>query len=162
MLQGKIVKVMFLCVAMAAGCSTPAAKQEEPAATQRELEILAHYTCKRLHSPPTVFEDNTGVFGGGARALLMARQNPNGGGEFPFFGDWCLAVAPAELADEACHLGRRIWVLYSHASDVVFLPVNATSPGDVADLYRRVTGEAHPTLKGEMSEDYKAFLEGKR
>ena len=36
------------------------------------------------------------------------------------------------------------------------------SEGDVADLYRRVTGKEHPTLKGKLSADYKAFLEGKR
>ena len=36
------------------------------------------------------------------------------------------------------------------------------SSGDVADLYRRITGKEHPTLKGEMSADYKAFLEGKQ
>ena len=35
------------------------------------------------------------------------------------------------------------------------------SDGDVADLYRRITGKEHRTLKGEMSEEYKAFLEGK-
>ena len=33
--------------------------------------------------------------------------------------------------------------------------------GDVADLYRRITGKQHPTLKGELSARYKAFLEGK-
>ena len=30
--------------------------------------------------------------------------------------------------------------------------------GDVADLCRRITGKEHPTLKGELSDDYKAFL----
>ncbi len=34
--------------------------------------------------------------------------------------------------------------------------------GDVADLYRRITGKEHATLKGEMSEEYKAFLEMQR
>ena len=34
--------------------------------------------------------------------------------------------------------------------------------GDAADLYRRITGKKHPTLKGEMSAEYKAFLKGKR
>ena len=39
--------------------------------------------------------------------------------------------------------------------------VPARSTGDVADLYRRITGKEHPELKGELSEGYKAFVEGK-
>ena len=31
----------------------------------------------------------------------------------------------------------------------------------LADLYRRITGKEHPKLKGKLSEEYKAFLEGK-
>ena len=34
--------------------------------------------------------------------------------------------------------------------------------GDVADLYRRITGKVHPTLRGDLSNDYKAFLEHRR
>ena len=31
----------------------------------------------------------------------------------------------------------------------------------LANLYYRITGKEHPTLKGELSEGYKAFLKGK-
>lgn len=42
------------------------------------------------------------------------------------------------------------------------LPVFITTDGDVADLYRRVTGKEHPTLKGKLSEPYQEFLEKNR
>ena len=52
------------------------------------------------------------------------------------------------------------WFLYELGRDSPrWCPV--VVEGDVADLYRRITGKEHPTLKGEMSADYKAFLEGK-
>ena len=165
-MRGRVGEALLVaCVAMAAGCSSnPAAKQEQPAPQQRELELLALHTWRGLHSPPTVFEDESGVFGGGARALLMAREDPNGGGEFPFFDDLCLAVAPAELASKAINFSMTpFYVLMDgyDATELVFLPVRAWSPGDIADLYRRVTGKQHPTLKGDLSADYKAFLERK-
>ena len=31
-------------------------------------------------------------------------------------------------------------------------------PGEAADLYRRITGKEHATLKGEPSAGYKSFL----
>jgi hypothetical protein len=34
----------------------------------------------------------------------------------------------------------------------------ASADGDVADLYYRITGKKHSALKGEMSEEYEAFL----
>ena len=40
---------------------------------------------------------------------------------------------------------------------VIFPPVH--TDGDVAVLYHYITGKKHPMIKGEMSEDYKAFLE---
>ncbi len=36
--------------------------------------------------------------------------------------------------------------------------VPARSTGDVADLYRRITGKEHPELKGTLSAEYRAFL----
>lgn len=36
------------------------------------------------------------------------------------------------------------------------------SNGDIADLYRRITGKEHPTLKGELNEGYTAFLKRRR
>ncbi len=47
----------------------------------------------------------------------------------------------------------------SGAKYLVQVPLR--TDGDAADLYRRITGKEHPTLKGEMSADYKAFLKGK-
>ncbi len=49
-----------------------------------------------------------------------------------------------------------VLVHFSFQNPVVFA---VSSDGDVADLYRRVRGKEHPTLKGELSEGYKAFLE---
>ena len=52
------------------------------------------------------------------------------------------------------------WFVYELGTDSPRLfPV--VTEGDVADLYRRVTGKEHPTLKGELSEEYKAFRGGK-
>ena len=39
--------------------------------------------------------------------------------------------------------------------------ISVSTDGDAADLYYRITGKKHPTLKGELSADYKAFLKGK-
>lgn len=43
-------------------------------------------------------------------------------------------------------------------NDPVEVPM--AKDGDVADLYRRITRNEYPTLKGELSGQYEAFLEG--
>ena len=51
------------------------------------------------------------------------------------------------------------WILFDPgAKDQLDLMLPVTSKGDVADLYYRITGKKHPTLKGELSAAYKAFL----
>ena len=51
-------------------------------------------------------------------------------------------------------------IVYSRFINGLVFPVS--SDGDVADLYRRVRGKEHPTLKGELSVGYRAFLEMQR
>ncbi len=50
-------------------------------------------------------------------------------------------------------------IIASGAKYLIQIPL--LTDGDAADLYRRITGKEHPTLKGELSEDYKVFLERK-
>ena len=151
MVKGRIVEALLVaCVAMAAGCSTPTTR---PVVGGLSAAALLLDLAKRGEP----FHDNSGVFGGGARTLLLAR-NPSG------IDLVSLAVAPVHLGDKVkwVDFGRwlRLRVLPDrYATDLVFPPV--LTHGDGADVYRRITGKEHPTLKGELSEEYKAFLEGK-
>ena len=47
-----------------------------------------------------------------------------------------------------------------HGNPMLTVPLR--NNGDVAPFYEIVTGKEHPTLKGELSSDYKAFLARER
>ena len=71
--------------------------------------------------------------------------------------------------------GMRVWKVIYHPGGggealigrvkvstlAVSLSVPLAADGDAADLYRTITGKQHPTLKGKLSAEYKAFLEKK-
>ena len=71
---------------------------------------------------------------------------------------WVFVTEPdmmKPLILRAGQLSEEVGPEYRHTSWVL-------TDGDAADLYRRITGKKHPMLKGELSEEYKAFLEGDR
>lgn len=80
------------------------------------------------------FTDREGVFGGGEWTV----------------GSFSVTHYPGETWRKGPH------VSLTHGATSRHLPME--SDGDVADLYRRVTGEPHPTLDAEMSEAYKAAI----
>ncbi len=71
----------------------------------------------------------------------------------------------SEFRDRAFRRGRLrvgcnsydVYVRGVEDDELLYVPLR--TDGDAADFYRRVTGKKHPTLKGELSEQYKAFLE---
>ena len=72
-------------------------------------------------------------------------------GQQPCFRDPDLG--PGELVIECDR-----WAVYLIREEPGPVEIPLETDGDVADLFRRVTGKKHPTLKGEMSDGYRAFL----
>ena len=86
----------------------------------------------------------------------------------PFVHDerWVLMRGPSLASDKAVlyRISREEFQninLGDFCGTRFFCSVSLSTDGDVADLYCRITGKEHPTLKGELSPKYKAFLEGK-
>ena len=127
----------LFCVALA-GCSTTT--PTTPRLSERAVTTLAHL---RFCDPPHY------------------RGEP----QFVEGERWVLMRGPSQVCD-------NVWVFrisredsnntFRVCSNRFCYFISVSTDGDVADLYYRITGKEHPTLKGELSADYKAFLEGKR
>lgn len=73
-----------------------------------------------------------------------------GGGELTVLDGFAVIRNPVTGTGPVISLSR------SGADGPCFVPV--LTDGDAADFYRRTTGAAHPTLKGETSEIYRKAL----
>ena len=147
MVKGRTVSVVVLCCLLT--CCERARPVPKPAPWRFEvgkgpssaeqdwlrLPIVTRQAFEGLRSH-TTFHDTDGVFGG---------------------GEWTFNKVYTPRLLEVVGVGIRPADRGFLATKWIPLETN----GDAADLYRRITGKEHPTLKGELSADYKAFLEGK-
>ena len=100
----------------------------------------------------TWFTDNKGFFGTPGRRVLVEMIATEA--SFTMRGQDLSGFALTPFVHEPRDSGPR-----PQMNDPVKVPMK--KDGDVADFYRRVIGKEHPTFKGELSAEYKAFLEEK-
>ena len=153
-------KVIFtLALVAAAGCST---KREERSVKAHKIpaELLAaeSFLKSELHNlPRAAIATLRGMTG----AEFEARFH--GWNKWRFFlwdedGDQSWKGLAVLMARD--RFGKPIkGLMVFHDHPVLAVPLRCE--GDVAHLHGVVRGKKHPTLTGEMSEEYKAFLEGK-
>ena len=125
--------VLFAGLAAVHGCASPRWVAPAPRMSKRAMQELV--TLIRLNRmSPTLYGNGVVV-----TPFDVYPEPP-----------WCMGmdVEPPGYA-----------ILFTTSTGSEWLVLS--SDGDAADLYYRITGKQHPTLKGELSEDYKAFLEGK-